>query len=403
MKTFHRAGLFILSTALVGPGTVLIAPVGQAQSAEIVPPTPAETQPRPTPSTPGEPQPPGQAVPLNRPAAPPTGAGDAATFPTLVDQGNLFTDYLLGPGDQIQVLVIGYDEFMGPRVVLPDGTISMPLIGSVPAAGKTLDALSQDLATRLSYYLTNPVVDTNLSVLRPVVVNVVGEVYRPGPVQLSSLTQVNTAIRDNSTLTNFTNTPTLSTALTTAGGIRRTADIRNVTIQRRLADGSQAEFTVNLWEALNGRDELGVLVMFDGDTVVVPTAPVGETLDPRLIASSSIAPTNVRVRVIGEVVRPGEVEVQPNSSISSAIAAAGGPNTLSAQLNNVKLIRLTEAGQIQEEVVDLSNLVDNYQVQDGDVVFVEKRGYLTAVDNISRFLTPVLSPLNILNLLNLFD
>jgi polysaccharide export outer membrane protein len=327
-------------------------------------------------------------------------------LPTLTNLNNedLFSDYLLGPGDQIQVLVIGYDEFQGPRVVLPDGTITMPLIGSVPAAGRTMETVSNEIRNRLSVYLTNPVVDANLTVLRPVVVNVVGEVYRPGPVQLSSLTTVNTTIRDNATLTNFTNTPTLSTALTTAGGIRRTADIRNVTILRRTPDGDLAEFEVNLWEALQGEDELGVLVMFDGDTVIVPEAPIdAEGLDQSLIASSSIAPTNVRVRVIGAVTQPGEVQIQPNSSISSAIAAAGGFDTETAALNRVKLVRLSQNGQVEEQEVDVSSLVDDYQIQDGDVVFVPKRGGVNLLDNIARIARPLLAPLGIIDLLdNLF-
>lgn len=326
----------------------------------------------------------------------------SAQLPNLYDNpANLFTDYLLGPGDQVQVLVFGYEEFEGPRVVLPDGTINIPLIGSIPAAGKTLNALGGEIENRLRLYLTNPVVDTNLQVLRPVVVNVVGEVYRPGPIQLSSLTTVTTAIRDTGTLTNFTNTPTLSTALTSAGGIRRTADVRNVTILRRLSDGTTAEYQVNLWDALQGEDELGVLVMYDGDTVVVPTAPVGsDYLDQSLIARSSIAPTTVRVRVIGEVTNPGELQIQPNSSISSAIAAAGGHDTETAQLRNVKLVRLAETGQIEEQVVDVSNLVDNVQIQDGDVIFVPKRRGINTLDNIARFASPILAPLGIINIID---
>jgi polysaccharide export outer membrane protein len=344
------------------------------------------------------------SIDFNNPDDPTPNDPTDVGFPSLNDE-DLFSDYLLGPGDQIQVLVIGYDEFQGPRVVLPDGTITMPLIGSVPAAGRTLGAVSDDIQNRLSVYLTNAVVDANLTVLRPVVVNVVGDVYRPGPVQLSSLTTVNTAIRNNATLTNFTNTPTLSTALVTAGGIRRTADIRHVKVLRRTPEGELAEYEVNLWEALQGEDDLGVLVMYDGDTVVVPTAPTGNAeLDPSLIARSSIAPTNVRVRVIGAVTQPGEVQIQPDSSISSAIAAAGGHDTEAAALNRVKLVRLTENGQIEEQEVDVSSLVDNVQVQDGDVIFVPKRGGVNALDNIARIATPLLAPLGIINILdNIFD
>jgi len=332
-------------------------------------------------------------------------ANNADELPSIFDSpDNLFSDYLLGPGDQLQVLVFGYEEFEGPRVVLPDGTINIPLIGSIPAAGRTLGVVEDEIENRLSLYLTNPVVDANLQVLRPVVVNVVGEVYRPGPIQLSSLTTVTRVVRDTGTLTDFTSTPTLSTALTSAGGVRRTADVRDVRILRRLPDGTTAEFTVNLWEALQGEDDLGVLVMYDGDTVIVPTAlEDGEFIDQSLIARSSIAPTNIRVRVIGEVSSPGELQIQPNSSISSAIAAAGGHDTETAQLSNVKLVRLADNGQIEEQVVDVSNLVDNVQIQDGDVIFVPKRGGINTLDNIGRIFSPLLAPFGILNTIdNLF-
>ncbi|HEY9735704.1 MAG TPA: polysaccharide biosynthesis/export family protein, partial [Trichocoleus sp.] len=315
---------------------------------------------------------------------------------------DLLTDYVLGPGDQILLLVLGYEEFEGARVVLPDGTITMPLIGSVPAAGRTLSNLSDDVQRRLAVYLTDPVVDANLTVLRPVVVNIAGEVYRPGPVQLSSLTQVNTTVSPTANITAATNTPTLSSALAAAGGIRRTADIRSIIVQRRLPNGTTREFTVNLWDTLATGQDTGVVVLADGDSVFVPVARSGESLDPRLIASSSFAPTNVRVRVVGEVERPGEVTVQPNSSISSAVAAAGGP-TDDARLNNVTLVRLTDTGQIEEQTVDLSSLIDNNQIQDGDVVVVPKKGYLNVLDAIGRAVSPILAPFNLLNLLGIVD
>jgi polysaccharide export outer membrane protein len=174
-----------------------------------------------------------------------------------------------------------------------------------------------------------------------------------------------------------------------------------------LANGQTAEYTVNLWDALRGADNLGVLVMFDGDSVFVPRATPDSGIDQALVASSSISPTNIRVRVVGEgVINPGEVQIQPNSSISGAVAAAGGPNA-DAALQNVRLIRLSELGQVEEEQVDLANLVDNYQVQDGDVIFVPKRGVLVGIDRVNRFLTPILGPLGgifgILNIFGAFD
>jgi len=323
---------------------------------------------------------------------------------------SLLTDYLLGPGDQIRTDIIGYEAFawaVTQRVVLSDGTLRLPLVGTVVAAGKTLDALEADITELLSRELVSPQVDLSLVSLRPVVVNVSGDVYRPGPVQLGSLTQAQTNIAAGNSLTTTTNTPTLTAALAAAGGIRHTADVRQVVVRRRLATGQIAEYQVDLWRALVGESNLGVLVMSDGDAVYVPQASADTDIDPGLLSRSSIAPTNVRVRVIGDgVVRPGEVQVQPNSSVSGALAAAGGPNA-DADLGEVRLVRLLANGQVSEQTIDLSNLVDTHQIQDGDVVLVPKRAGLVAIDNFNRAVGPVLAPitgmLGILNLFGLFD
>lgn len=350
-----------------------------------------------------------QSIELNNPATvefPDTQQFDTPAViqtPIISAPGN----YVLGAGDQIAIEVFGYEEFTGARVVLPDGTMPFPFLGSIQAAGKTVDALSEEITQGLNAYLVNPVVSVSLTALRPVVVDVAGEVYRPGPVQLSSLTTAQTQLDVNARITAATITPTLSSALVSAGGIRRTADIRSVIVRRRLPNGQTQDISVDLWEAISSGGQGNNIVLRDGDSIFVPKAMANAEIDPSLIASSSIAPDNVRVRVIGDgVVRPGEVQVQPNSSVAGAIAAAGGPNS-DAALGDVRLVRLSETGQVEDQRVDLSSLVDNYQIQDGDVILVPKKGYLVGLDNFGRALSPILGPiggiLNILDVFNIFD
>lgn len=313
------------------------------------------------------------------------------------------SNYILGTGDQVAIIVIGYGEFDGSRVVLPDGTISLPLLGAVPVAGKTTDAVAQELTTALSRYLTNPVVNVSLATLRPVVVTVAGEVYRPGPIQLSSLTNVNQTINTDATISSSTSTPTLSRALIAAGGVKRTADIRQVTVQRLLPNGESEQIDVNLWEALTSESASTDLVLRDGDTVFIPEATSENAeLDPQLLASSTFAPDRVRVRVVGEVERPGEVQVPPNSTLSSAVAIAGGPND-DAALGNVRLLRLNRAGQVEEQAVDLGSLLDNVQIQDGDVIMVPKRGYLQPLDMVGRAVEAIFPPFRLLDIFGAFD
>ena len=303
----------------------------------------------------------------------------------IVPSAQASSSYLLGPGDRIEVSVYGYEAYTGPTSVLPDGTLTLPLIGKVPAAGRTTDQLAQDLAVALNQILVNPQVSVTLNALRPVVVNVSGEVYRPGPLQLQGATRIGNS--QNGEGTSYA-PPSVSQAIVQAGGVTRTADVRDVVIVRALPSGQTVRTQVNLWDSLGSETLPEDLLLRDGDLVFVPQLAAGETLDSRLLASSSLSPETVRVRVVGEVTSPGEVPVPPNSSLSSAVAIAGGP-TDDAKLSEVAFIRRQDDGEVIQEVVDLGNLVDDYQVQEGDVVVVPKTNTGSVLDFAQRLLGPL--------------
>jgi polysaccharide biosynthesis/export protein len=299
---------------------------------------------------------------------------------------SLYTPYLLGAGDQLQITVLGFDEYTGVVVVLPDGTVTVPLAGSIPAAGRTTDQLAKDVQTRLEKYLVDPIVTVSTSVLRPVTVNVAGEVHRPGSVQLRSLSE---EARPEMTSREQQPAPTLATALMEAGGITQFADLRQVQVRR--ANPNAQPLTLNLWDSITSNSPSVNVMLQDGDSIYIPRLQAGQQLDRRLIARSSYAPETVRVRVVGQVNAPGEILVRPNSSLSGAVASAGGP-TDDARLSRVLFVRLGETGQIERQQVDLRKLSDEYQIQDGDVIIVPKRGSSSFLDVAGR----VLSPLNLL-------
>lgn len=297
-------------------------------------------------------------------------------------------NYILGPGDQIQIDVFGYEEFTGAKVVLPDGTVSLPVIGTVEAADRTPGVLAQELTTRLNAYLVDPVVTVSLNTLRPVLVNVAGEVQRPGPIQLRSLTTTTVSSSGGTTRASLEGVPTVSSALMEAGGVTRDADIRQVVLRRYSPNGNSPTITINLWDALLSESSSRDLVLQDGDSIFVPKLTADSGIDRRLIARSSLAPATVRVRVVGEVTRPGEVQVPPNSSLSSAVAIAGGP-TEDAKLSEVAYVRINEAGAVVRENVDLRNLTDNYQIQDGDVIIVPETNSSSGLRLAGRLLGPL--------------
>ena len=308
--------------------------------------------------------------------------------------------YILNAGDQLEITVLGYEEYTGAKVVLPDGTVSLPLVGAVIVAGKTVPQVAIELKQRLNAFLVDPTVAVNLLTLRPVVVTVSGAVMRPGPVELRSITTANspTITTQTATTTTFTataaRTPNVSAAIVAAGGIMRDADLRNVTIQRRNLDGSLVSSPpINLWDATLAAGETANLLVQDGDVVSIPRLAASDLTNQREFARSALAPATVRVRVVGEVHSPGEVQIPPNGSISSAVASAGGPTT-DARLSQVAFIRPDASGQIHPQIIDLRSLKDTQQIQEGDLIVVPKRGSASVLDFLGRllpifgFLTP---------------
>ncbi len=296
------------------------------------------------------------------------------------------SDYILGAGDQIEITVMGYQEFTGTKMILNDGTIVLPVVGNVKAAGRSPAVLAQEMKQQLRPFLKNPVVTVGVLNTRPLLITVAGEVQRPGPIQLQSFSST-----PSSSGNQPREIPTVSSALVLAGGLTQNADIRQITVRRVTPTGEPMTITVNLWNAVVSENASNNALVQDGDALFVPKLAAGDPLDRRLLARSTLAPKTVRVRVVGEVKRPGEVEVSPNSSISSAVAIAGGPTDKSA-LKKVTFVRLLENGKVDKRTIDLSNLTDTYQIQDGDVVIVPKSSGSAVLD----FTTQLFSPLGVL-------
>jgi polysaccharide biosynthesis/export protein len=300
--------------------------------------------------------------------------------------------YLLGPGDELDLRVFGYDEYTGSQIILPDGTITLPIIGKVVAEKQTPEQLTQVISARLQTLLVDPIVTVRVSRVRPLLVNITGEVQRPGPIQLQGLSGAGTTTTTGGSVQSAGSIPTVSTAITSVGGITKNADIRGVVLKRLKPSGETVSITLNLWEAIRSSNSTPDVLLRDGDTLFIPKATDGSDLDPKLLSRSSLSPKTVRVTVFGEVKNPGEHQVAPDSNIAKAVGVAGGP-TKEANLAAVAYVRLNENGTIQKQGLDLSNLSDNVQVQDGDVVIVPRTDVATfgdVLETVGRIVNPLL-------------
>jgi polysaccharide export outer membrane protein len=129
-------------------------------------------------------------------------------------------EYVLMPGDQIEVLVRRVPEVSHSVVIRPDGNISLPLLQDVKAAGLTPQELNERLTNLFSKRLTSPEVTVIPTQVRQSMVYVVGDIN----------VGAGTAVP-------FRDAPTALQAITIANGLRRSAAIRDLAIIRLSEDG----------------------------------------------------------------------------------------------------------------------------------------------------------------------
>lgn len=223
--------------------------------------------------------------------------------------------------------------------------------------------------------------DANFSVAsnQPVNVAIVGEVSRPGPY----------TIKDQ--------IPTLSAAIREAGGIKQLANLKEVKVRRNTRGGSPQTINVDLWQLIRSGDLNQDLVLQQGDTIEIPTALALNTEEARQLGDASFAPSSVKITVVGEVTKPGQVEVPMNTPLNQALLQAGG-FTRQANRRRVELVRLNPNGSVtrRDVSIDLSRGIDekgNPLLQNGDVLVVDRSGLAKTGDTIQNVLGPVLQVL----------
>lgn len=161
--------------------------------------------------------------------------------------------YQFNPGDLVGISIWKEEGLDRQVLVLPDGTIQFPLVGEVFARGKTVEEVQAAVTERIKKYIPDAVV--TVSVINPVgnKVYVLGDVNRPGEVQLMRPL-------------------TVLQALSMAGGTNAFASETRIRIIRPMPDGQQQVIRFDLEEVKAGRALDSNVLLKSGDTIVVPGA-----------------------------------------------------------------------------------------------------------------------------------
>lgn len=158
--------------------------------------------------------------------------------------------YKIGADDELEIVVWNQPQLSGKVIVASDGTIAMPLIGRVPAAGQTPEQLKAALENRYAHYVHEPNATVRVTDPASHVFYMVGEVNKPGAYKLHS-------------------GEVLSQAIAEAGGLGEFADPGKIQILRH-KQTETVVLTVNYNLVRNGGDVSADVPVEPGDTVSVP-------------------------------------------------------------------------------------------------------------------------------------
>ncbi|EAW46327.1 SLBB domain-containing protein [Nodularia spumigena CS-584] len=188
--------------------------------------------------------------------------------------------------------------------------------------------------------------------------------------------------------------PTVMRALQLAGGITSQADVRNLKLRRPTRTGSEQNIDIDLWELLQTGDLAQDLIVQDGDTIVIPTATEVNTAEATQLATTTLSPATIQVGVVGEVKRPGAVDIKPNSSLNQALLAAGGFNDARARTTTVDLVRLNSNGSVTKREVKVNfsqgiNEETNPILRNNDVIIVNRSGLAQTGDTVGTVINPI--------------
>jgi protein involved in polysaccharide export with SLBB domain len=241
-------------------------------------------------------------------------------------------NYILGPGDELNITLSGLNETDIDAKLSRDGSIKVEYVGVISLTGLTIEQAKQRIFARMakSYpalTMGKTKLDLSLSNGRSIRVTVIGEVERPGGYQVSALATVFNVVY-------ITGGPTLN------GTLRNIQVIRN----------NKMVATIDLYPFLQ-KGLLPADIRLEDQDVLVFT------------------PTLKRVEFAGMVKRPMVYELLPTENLEQALAFAGGFSD-SAFTDRLKIVQLNGREKLYKDVETSSFM--NYIPMQSDSIFAEK-------------------------------
>jgi len=229
-------------------------------------------------------------------------------------------DYIVGPGDTLEIQLYGNEPASYELTVERDGRVNFPKLGPIMVSAMSFVEARSVIEQRVAKQLIGTRVSVTMGDLRSIRVFVLGEAKKPGSYTVSGL----------STMTN---------ALFVSGGVKKIGSLRNIQLKRN----GRLVTTLDLYDLLLHGDTSGDRQLLPGDVIFIP--PIGNI-----------------VSVDGAVQRPAIYELKSEKTVAQAIDIAGGlkpdadaklgqlERILPSQLRQMRNVDLTAAASRATEL-----------------------------------------------------
>jgi polysaccharide biosynthesis/export protein len=208
-------------------------------------------------------------------------AGVPSTFAPVTDVP-VPSEYVVGPGDRLEVQLIGNTKGRHSLVVNRDGRVNFPELGPIAVSGLRFEEARARIEARVNEQMIGTTAVVSIGDLRSIRVFVLGEAERPGSYTVSGLA-------------------TITNALFASGGVKPIGSLRNIQLKR---NGRLVQ-RLDLYDLLLNGDTSADVRLLPGDVIFIP--PVGST-----------------VGVTGEIRRPAIYELKGESSAADLLYLGGG-------------------------------------------------------------------------------
>ena len=238
-------------------------------------------------------------------------------------------DYLLGPGDTLDILFYGKINNAFSLDINREGFVDFPELGPVGLAGLTYGEAKEMLQSRISAQIIGTQVSISMGTLRSMQVFVLGEAFKPGAYTVSSLS-------------------TITHALISSGGVNDIGSLRNIQLKRQ----GKLVATFDLYDLLLAGDTSKDIRVQAADVIYIPT--VGDL-----------------VSIDGQVLRPAIYELKGGESVEDLVELAGDFGAKAFPASS-RLRRISRDGFTTVLDLNLNQLKDrSIALQGGDSLIID--------------------------------